>query len=217
MLGLTLAGALAWPLAGGGTSGTGGVSGLLPTPAWGRPGRLFLRSEGAAGGLLLRRDDAAVYRYDPKQSRLGAADVSAWDQAGGALADCASQIPATAIRIDTASGRAVLDGRTLPAAGAQVVTTLRSPSTRLAVLLSAGAARPSLLPALGAGHQAPFFHQVFALTDSRQLSPSVRLPFGGSSAGLSACWSADEQFVVYADLIMTALAIVRIDADGRQP
>ena len=212
---LATATATAWPITG--FANADDAPRLLATPAWGRPGVLSLRVQGIGSSLLLRRDATAVYRYDPQTRALSAADTAAWDGAAGAVALCSAQIPARTIRIDTHSGRATLAGRELAIAGAQAVTTLRSPSERLAVLLSAGAPRSSLMPALGAGHQAPFHHQVLALADGRPIGAARRLPFSGSTAGLTACWSADERFVVYADLIMTVIAIVKVEPEGRMP
>ena len=189
----------------------------LPTPAWGHPGNLQLRGDDTAHGLLLRRDAGAVYRYDPVQRKLTAVDSSAWDGVSAPPTDCASQRSALAIVIDSATGKASLGGLPLPSAGPQVVKTVRSPGGGKALLVSAAAARGSFSPALGAGHQPPFFHQVVRLDTGRSDGRAVRLPFGGNTGALMACWSADEQFAVYADLIMTSVAIVRIDAEGKQP
>lgn len=189
----------------------------LPTPAWGRPGNLQLRGDSVAHGLLLRRDAGAVYRFDPVQRTLAAVDSSAWDRSSAPPTDCASQHSAPAILIDTATGKASLGGVPLPSAGPQVVKTVRSPGGGKALVVSAAAARASFAPALGAGHQPPFFHQVVRLDTGRGDGRAVRLPFGGRTGALMACWSADEQFAVYADLIMTSVAIVRLDAEGKPP
>ena len=200
-----------------------------PTPAWGRPGNLRLRLvDGAAAaaatpqaapgavpvGLLLRRDAGAVYRYDAQRNMLLPVATALWDEVSTAVADCASQVPATAVRINTSTGQATLAGQLIALAGSDVVTTLKSPSGRLAALVSAGAPRRSLMPLLGGGHSGPFHHQVLRLDDGRLLPPAVQLPFDKSEAGLTACWSADERFVVYANLIMTVVVIVAIEAEG---
>ena len=189
----------------------------LPTPAWGRPGNLQLRGDDTAGGLLLRRDAGAVYRYDPVQRTLAAVHSGAWDGSSAPPTDCASQRSAPTILIDTATGKASVGGLTLALAGPQAVKTVRAPGGGKALVLSAAAARGSFAPALGAGHQPPFFHQVVRLDIGRSDGRAVRLPFGGRTGALMACWSADEQFAVYADLIMTSVAIVRLDAEGKQP
>lgn len=204
-----------------------------PTPAWGRPGNLRLRlvdgvadsaadaaPQSATGalpvGLLLRRDAGAVYRYDALRNTLLPVATALWDEASTAVADCASQVPATAVRINTSTGQATLAGQVIAMAGSDAVTTVKSPSGRLAVLVSAGAPRRSLMPLLGGGHSGRFHHQVLRLDDGRPQPPAVQLPFDKGEAGLTACWSADEHFVVYANLIMTAVVIVAIEAEGKQ-
>ena len=187
---------------------------LLHTPAWSQPGGLWLRETQDGQALLLRNAQGIVYRYEPAGAPLTQVPAAQWDAAGGAIADCERQPPAVEISIDAHSGRARIGERPLVLDQPQVMTTVKSPSGRQALVVSSSGERGSVAPFLGQGRQAPFFHQVASLPDGATSGPAQRLPFGGRTGGLTACWSADERFAVYTDLVMSSLAIVPVPRAG---
>ena len=68
------------------------------------------------------------------------------------------------------------------------------------------------MPSLGQGHQPPFYHQVFSWPEQKPLGPALTLPFEGRTSAVKVCWSADERFVVYTDLVMTSVAVIEVTA-----
>ena len=77
-------------------------------------------------------------------------------------------------------------------------------------VVTAASIGSSLMPFLGRGHAGPFHHQVVMADTEAPVGSEVPLPFGKRTSALLVCWSADERFVVYSDLIMSGVAIVDV-------
>jgi hypothetical protein len=187
---------------------------LLPTPAWGRPGALELRRD-AGDGLLLRRREGAVYRYDPRTRTLTLADDAAWQASDRPVADCERQVPAAALRIDAASGKvATADGRALATGGTSATVMRQSPGGRYVAVVSAAGRGGSVVPFLGRGQRGPWYHDLFRLPNVERLGGSLRLPFADRTSAVVVCWSADDAYLVFADALLQGAAIVRVGPAG---
>ena len=192
---------------------------LLKTPAWGRPGVLQLRLDAASpGALFMRRAEGAVYRYDPQAGQLAHIDVASWEQGGAAVADCDRQYPAKSLRLDAATGTLFgSSGRIVRVGGRSAATTRQAPSGRYAAVLSDGGTRASVMPFAGQGRKGPFHHDVVTLPEGTPVGATVRLPFGSGVTAVVHCWSPDDAYVVYADALLTGVAVVPVNPSGKKP
>jgi hypothetical protein len=180
-----------------------------PRPA----GTLMLRRESAEGGALLLRHTArdSIYRYDPAARSLTPAPADVWQRASGRVADCGGQLPPAsgALMVEQKSDRLLAGGREIATAGRVPLKVLASPSGRWAAVLSAAGPRVgSDGPVFGSAVKGQRYHQLLSLPDAAPAGEASKLPVLREETPLDLCWSADEQFVVYADMGFFSLAIV---------
>ncbi len=177
-------------------------------------GQMMLRREAKGSGALLIKhsERATVYAYDPTKRSLAPAADGAWERAAGPVAECDAQAPpdGAVLRVDTTSHKLFAGTREVPTAGRTAIVLTASPSGRLSAALSAtGSVRGSLMPFLGVGGASgQYMHQVLSLPEAAPVGEAVRVPRLSSRDNLSACWSADEQFVVYHEILFFYLSIV---------
>jgi hypothetical protein len=200
------------------SSASGADVPMLDTTAWqGRAPngeQLLLRRDGEADRVLLLKPSGheGVYAYDRATRTLTPLTEVEWRSAGGPTAECGRQAPPATqvLRIDPQSHRLMAGQREIAAAGSTVLAVTESPSHRFAAVLSQSA-QPSLFPFLGAGSSArPRFHQIVSLPDAVVVGNAIRLTVGREDEVLAACWSADEQAVVYHDLLFAHLSVVEL-------
>lgn len=168
---------------------------------------LALRRENVEQGALLLRSKSKpdlIKRYDPNSKTLVNVAPEVWDRAGGAIAECEDQ---SGYLSDEDRQGFVLKGK-------QERTLAESPSgTRVAVLSASGVGSPSsIIPFLGGSSAiiGPHWHQVYSL-EKHQMEPgAVRIPVTLEWNSFRACWSADEQFVVYHESSFYFLSIVHL-------
>lgn len=205
---------------------------LLETPAWRTgnplsPRQLLLRieTEDEETILLKLSNNEAIYRYNPNTQSLSLVPVERWQGATGPIEDCDTQFPPPYLEldIDTRSDRLVAGQdskrtREVQTAGSTVLSLRASPSGTMAAVLSAeGRKRGSILPFLGGGGvSGQHFHQVFSLPDAVPIGKSVRIPLKSEREGIIICWSPDERYVVYSDMLFYYLSIVPVDIARRK-
>ena len=192
---------------------------LLTTPRWQGEAlkygeQLLLRRDTPANALLLKhsaRDGA--YRYDGRSRNVTPVSEQEWTRAGGAAAECGKQVPPPpqVLRIDTQTHRLMAGLRVIPTAGPTVLALTESPGHRyVAVLSTSGAAKPSLLPFLGAGAEGQRFHQLVSLPEAAVVGNAIRIPVNRGEDVLAACWSSDEKAVVYYDVLFAHFSVVEL-------
>jgi hypothetical protein len=195
---------------------------LLNTTAWQGAAlkygdQLLVRRDTTAERTLLLKHSAhdGAYRYDARTRGLAPAPEPAWSRADGAIAECGKQAPPApqALRIDSQSKRLIAGQREVPTAGPTVLALVESPGHRYAAVLSAdGPASKSILPSLGAGSATgQRFHQVISLPDAAVIGSAIRIPVRRNEDVLALCWSADENAVVYHDILFSNLSVVEVD------
>lgn len=183
-----------------------------PTP---RPeGAMMLRCETPGGGALLLRHTAreTLYRYDPAGRTLAKAGVEEWERATGPVAECDKQFapPQSVLVIDQkADALRAADGRLIHTAGRVPLYLTASPGGKLVAVLSAdGPKKGSPMPFSGDRVLGRRHHQVHSLPGATAEGAAVLLPDFGEPNVPSACWSADEQFIVYHDYGFYALSVI---------
>lgn len=190
---------------------------LYAAPAWterGEIGSMRVLMRATPGGLLIRRDAGAIYLYREGAPKLMQVNEADWQQAGTPIVDCDHSGTATAFQYDIDAGTLSLGNRTLDIPG-YVVQEAGSPSGRRAVVVTGTGPGKSLLPFFGGGGgSGPYRHNLIALPEAVALAPSVALPFTPKMGAVRACWSRDERYVVYFNLILTHLAVVAVNTKG---
>ena len=192
---------------------------LLKTSAWqGRMpeygDQIMLRRETKDGGALLLKHSKreTVYRYDPAAAGLTTISEQTWNAASGPIAECAKQFPPPAhvLSIDKASNRLIAGNRTINTTGRTVLKLAESPGKRwVAVLSASGPMKPSLIPfSGGSAASGEHYHQVFSLPDAVPVGAAVQLPMERDSDLLIPCWSADENTVIYHEILFAYLSVV---------
>jgi hypothetical protein len=187
-----------------------------PTPAWGKPGALELWVDAAnPGALFMQRAQDAVYRYDPQTRKVTPVDAADAQPKRAPAATCEQQYPAKALRLEPATGDLLTASSAAVSLGGRfAVATRTAPSGRYAAILSASGRGESVMPFLGRGSRGPFYHDVVTLPDGRPLSPAVRLPFPSDVTAIVFCWSPNDAYVVYADALLTGVAVVAVSTSG---
>jgi hypothetical protein len=196
--------------------GTHDEAPYFATPsATSRRGALNLRRDAANSGALWLRlgNNGDVFRYDPVTRTLGRAGAADWTRAQGGVADCAEQQGPDpgVLRLDSKTGRlsAGRDGRLIATAAPYVLTLRASPDGKWVAIGGGDGRGGSLLPALGSGGVTGLFrHEVLSLPDVKRRGPVVSLSERHRGEFLTPCWSADLEFVVYADPLLTSISIV---------
>lgn len=172
--------------------------------------RFSLRRETEGAGALLmkhsRRD--VIYKHDPDRGTLSAVAAGEWERARGEVAKCDEQFPRANLLV-TREHRLTADGREVSAAGRTVLGVAESPSGRWAAVLSAsGDAGVSAVPfAAGGGASGRYYHQLLALPGTGWVGATLEVPTRNEE--MIACWSADEQYVVYHHADFNYLSVVR--------
>jgi len=180
-------------------------------------GGLMLRREaGSSGALLIKHSKRAeVYAYDPAKRSLAPAAQGAWERATGTIVECEKPFSSInpSLRIDGKTNKLMDGTREVETAGKTVLNLSASPSGRLvAVHSSTGSTTEGLMPALAGGHPTgQRLHQTFALPEVKTVGASVRLPVQSEKDHLLPCWSADERFVVYYEILFFYLSIVEVE------
>lgn len=194
---------------------------LFQVRAWETPGELLLHREGEErGGLLLKHSERdPVYRYDPATRSLSLAARASWERSNEQVAECALQVSPLppGLRIEPKSDRLLTGEREIATAGRTTLALHPSPSGKWAAVVSAESGRSgSLLPFLGrGGASGQHYHQILSLSEGVLVGKPVRLPLGGENEVLRQCWSPDERYVVYADVLFFHLSVVSVDVSGR--
>jgi hypothetical protein len=93
-------------------------------------------------------------------------------------------------------------------AGEVLVRGAKAPGRGQVAVISASSRGSSIMPFIGQGSRAPYYHRLFALPGNSPRGPALTLPFGSHTSDVSVCWSADERFVVYTDLFMNSVSII---------
>ena len=172
----------------------------LPEAGW------IVRSEGHDKDTLLlthlRRE--IVYRYDQAIQELSLVPNERWEAASGAVVvDCGLQPRSGALHIDPRSNRLLARERPVDVAGKVALAGSLSPSGRwVAVLSAAGPVVKSLMPFGGGGASGQHYHEVLRADDFLSTGPPVRLPFETERGYFRACWSAEEDYVVYTNVFL---------------
>jgi hypothetical protein len=208
------------------------------TPAWAEAGGLELRVEPPGASLLLRHrttaarlleerpaavpgavaKPAATYRFDPDGAKLDRADERSWQAAGTEVVDCdlQSAVPVTPFVLDGEARSLRFRDRAVKAAGRSVL--LLAPASRgdrVAVLSASGSGAAAILPFLSrGGASGTHYSQIFRASDGTEEGEAVPLPMTSERVALSGCFSADERYVVYTDVLFNQLCIVQPQVPG---
>jgi hypothetical protein len=201
-------------------SSTGDVP-LLDTPAWrgmklkyGE--QLMLRRASENGGPLLLKysNQPVVYKYDPLRQDLTAVTDDEWEHAHGRIAECSKQFSPSPLilKIDAQKNRLIAKERVVPTAGRTPLGLTESPGGKWVAVLSAeGFKWPSLLPFEGSnGASGQYYHQLMSLPDAAATGKPIRIPTRRNYDTLIACWSADEQYVIYHHVTFNYLSVVKV-------
>ncbi len=166
---------------------------LFRTPPWVGANEVRLRPDGQAT-LLLRPDDESrpVFRYSAALNSLTFATAAEWAASAGTVRSSAEQLPALHLRTDPE----------------HVVGTFASPGGTFASVVTGRGRAVSFMPFLGQGVKGPFFHQLVTLPTGAAVESAVRLPFKSSTSWVRACWSADEHWLVFADVVFSSLVVL---------
>lgn len=177
-------------------------------------GSMMLRRETPGGGALLLRHTAreALFRYDPAGRTLAKVGAEEWERATGPVAGCDEQSspPRSVLVMDQkADVLRTADGREVRTAGRVPLYLTASPGGKWVAVLSADGPKKGVpMPfsadrVLGRRH-----HQVLSLPGATAEGAAVLLPDFGEPNIPRACWSADEQFIVYHDYDFYALSVI---------
>lgn len=194
---------------------------LLEMRVWLTYQDLSLRREATGQESLLFKHSwwKEIYRYEPRTQQLSLASDEDWRRASDPIAVCASQFqpPPQVLYIDPRSDHLFAGTRQVATAGTTPLDFRSSPSGRQVAVLSAnGARRQTYAHFYGPGGTSrQHYHQLFSLPDVKPLGPPVALPLKSEQAHLNICWSADEQYIVYASLSYSGLAIVPTNTSRR--
>lgn len=188
---------------------------LFETPAWRSTGVILLRSEEEGKGALLlkHRERGAVYFYDPKTQNLSLVSTELWQKASGSIGNCELQVPPSPSKMDIdKSGKLRASDIEVATAGTTILDLRVSPSgNKVAVLSADGPKDGSILPFLGSGGVAgQHYHQLLSLPGAVPIGKPVRLPLESKKVGITVCWSPDERYVVYSDILYSHLSIVHV-------
>ncbi len=69
------------------------------------------------------------------------------------------------------------------------------------------------MPFGGGGASGQHYHEVLRADDFSSTGPPVRLPFETERGYFRACWSAEEDYVVYTNVFFSDVVIVRFQKD----
>lgn len=180
-------------------------------------GQIMLRREADGSGALLVKHSQRpeVYAYDPERRSLAPAAQGAWERATGTIVECEKPFSPIepGLRIDGKTHKLMAGSREVETAGKTPLAVTNSPSGRLvAVHSSTGAMTEGILPALAGGHPTgQRLHQTFVLPEAKPVGPTVRIPVHSDSQHFRPCWSADERFVIYHDILFYYLSVVEVD------
>lgn len=210
---------------------------LFRTAGWSADGSLLLRTDrdGARDSLVLRQltpeesmsrrygentssagapasPQSISYRYVPGPPLLAQVDAAAWNNANGSECDCDSQGGTTPdpFELDGRKNTLYYRGTAVPTSGRTVLWIAMSPTRSRVAVLSAEGARPdSVMPFLGVGGASgQHYHECFRASDGIRVGPVVRLPLVSHETAVMGCWSANEEFVVYYDILFQHLSVV---------
>ncbi len=197
---------------------------LFDTPEWRMNLKyevgLRLRRERAEGGALLIKHDEStlVRRYDPEAQTLANVGVDSWERAAGAIARCEGQFPPDRALLwtDNQTGKLHDAQVEIQSAGPTILNLTAAPQGDKVAVLSAKGKKPiSLLPfGGGSGASGEYWHQVWSLRTHAYLGPAVRIPTHGNYASLRACWSMDENLIVYYEVTFSYLSVVTVKKEA---
>jgi hypothetical protein len=174
-------------------------------------------NHGSTSGLFLKHSVVPViYRYDPAAQALHTVGLAEWQSATSPIANCEEQLspnPRT-LEINSTAGGKLVDGsgRTIATAGTFTENLIVSPDGKWVAVLSAnGPKSASLLPFLGGPQPlGQRYHQVISIDDLKWIGSAVALPVADKSDVLTPCWTADEKYVVYTDLVFSSVLVVPV-------
>lgn len=192
---------------------------LLETSAWRGTEQaygegLLLRQDSKQGDVLLIKHSQhdTVYKYDPRGRSLSVAAREEWRQADGLIANCVEQNypPLDLLRIDETTNTLLAGSRSVATKGATALKLTAAPSGKWAAVLSAtGRKADSILPFIGgSGATGHYYHQVLSLPDAVPFKQAVQVPKQRANDSLIACWSANEQYVVYFQVSFNYLSVI---------
>lgn len=188
---------------------------LVP-PERERYARLQLRSQKRGEGHLLLKNSARseIYSYDPNAGTLSLVANNFWENATGEIGDRCGGPPTSNpwLHIDD-SDRLVDRDEQIETAGETALRFKTSPSGKFIAVLSAnGFKYPSIIPFMGKGGTfGQHYHQLLLAKDLSATGRRVPLPFVTARKLFSPCWSPDERFVVYTEVLYHRITIVAVD------
>ncbi len=185
---------------------------LWPTPAWGSPAAIVMRASGP-DRFLIRSGELGAYSVDVGGAgaapTLMPAAAGSWEALTSAIVECERQRLPRDLRY-ASPPQWSFAGVALTTTGAHALNATAPSDSAAFALLSASGVHSSLMPFLGQGAKAPFFLDFFVIEGAKASHRgSVRLPFTDEVSAVTACWSPDQKLVVVADLMRTAVVLVR--------
>ena len=210
-----------------GCGGSKGQTPLFETPEWKMNPEyevgLSVRRENASqkdSGLLIKHDtkQPSVRRYDPNRKTLEVVPPDAWDKSTAPIAHCVEQYPPDTelLRFDPKTKRLIGErGEIIPTKGENVLNLTASPEKkRVAVLSATGTAGGdySVTPfGSGSGASGQYWMQVYSLKKRQLENYLFQIPTKEKFTSLTACWSADERFVVYSEVKYQFIVVVEVN------
>jgi hypothetical protein len=158
----------------------------------------------------------AVFRYDPASNTLAQADDSLWKQLPGGIVDCdraglGTAEFARAFEVQRSTDTLLFRGTIVTTAGKTYLYKALSPGKTLVSILSAsGHRRVGMWPFGGGGASGQHYHQLFKWPEMTPVGDPVPISAMSGSQVIRACWSPDEQYVVYTDLNYSFVCIVPV-------
>lgn len=210
-----------------GCGGSKGQKPLFETPEWKMNPEyevgLSVRRENVSqkdSSLLIKHDtkQPSVRRYDPKQKTLEVVPTEMWDKSTAPVARCGEQFPpdTALLRFDSKSKQLIGEkGEIIPTKGKTVLNLTASPQkNRVAVVSASGTAGGdySVIPfGSGSGASGQYSMQIYSLKKRQLENYLFEIPTKEKFTSLTACWSADEKFVIYSEVRYQFIVVVEVD------
>ncbi len=171
------------------------------------------------GGLLIKHDtkQPSVRRYDPTRKTLAVVPTEMWDKSSAPVARCGEQFPPemTLLRLESKTKQLIGErGEITPTKGKTVLNlTASSQKNRVADLSASGTAGGdySVIPfSSGSGASGQYSMQIYSLKTRQLENYLFEIPTKETFTSFTACWSADEKFVVYSEVGYRFLVVVEV-------
>jgi hypothetical protein len=195
---------------------------IFETPEWKMNPKyevgLRLRREAVQGGALLIKldENLIVRRYDPKAKMLSTVDPTGWEHAKGVIANCEEQFPPdnSTFWIDPQTGQLRDKKGVVRTSGAGILNlTLGPQGDKIAILSAEGGKPVSLIPFWGSsGAAGQYWLQVWSLSRHDFVGQAVKIPRLHAQDSLRACWSADEEVVIFFEVTFSYFSVVTLNS-----